>query len=65
LDRIQPDHAIISVGRGNQFGHPDPARMSQFIDRRIVVTMTMEEGAAWFTTDGRQWSRTAWRRPDQ
>jgi competence protein ComEC len=63
LDHVRPALAVVSVGRGNSFGHPDPECLSQFLQRRIVVAMTMEEGAVWLTTDGRQWSRTAWRRP--
>ncbi|MCU0453319.1 MAG: DNA internalization-related competence protein ComEC/Rec2 [Bacteroidetes bacterium] len=63
LDAVRPEHAIISVGRGNSFGHPDPHRISQLRDRRIDVAMTMEAGAVWFTTDGGRWSREAWSQP--
>lgn len=64
LDRVRPERAVISVGRGNSFGHPAPERLSLFHERRVVVTMTMEEGAAWLTTDGRHWRKNAWGRPD-
>lgn len=64
LDRVRPDRAVISVGRGNSFGHPAPERLSLFHERRVIVTMTMEEGAAWLTTDGRRWRKRVWGRPE-
>jgi competence protein ComEC len=64
LDRVRPEQAVISVGRGNSFGHPSPERLSLFHERRIIVTLTMEEGAAWLTTDGRRWRKHVWGRFD-
>lgn len=64
LDRVRPERAVVSVGRGNSFGHPSPERLSLLHERRVIVTVTMEEGAAWLTTDGRRWHQRVWDRPD-
>ncbi len=65
LETIQPSAAVISVGRGNSFGHPDPERMASLRARHVAPTLTMEEGASWFTTDGRSWRRRIWRRSNE
>jgi beta-lactamase superfamily II metal-dependent hydrolase len=44
LDATSPSAAIISVGDGNGFGHPDQSVISAMLDRGIEVHQT-ERGA--------------------
>lgn len=41
---VQPDLAVISVGRVNTFGHPSPSVIDRFRTLRIPVRMTAKEG---------------------
>lgn len=44
LDRIKPDMAIISVGKGNGYGHPKQMIVDRLMDRGIEIRRTDLEG---------------------
>ncbi len=44
LDRVRPEVALISVGRGNRFGHPDPEILHRLKGRGVPVHRTDQEG---------------------
>ena len=52
LDAVNPSAAIISVGAGNQHGHPHPEVLERLEERGIVVMRTDEWGTIVMATDG-------------
>jgi competence protein ComEC len=44
LEAVRPQKAIITVGSGNQYGHPHQETLSKFISLGIPVYRTDEEG---------------------
>ncbi len=58
LDKVAPTFAVISCGRGNQFGHPSAEVMERLRHRSIHILRTDTDGSIRFVTDGRslQWS---------
>jgi beta-lactamase superfamily II metal-dependent hydrolase len=61
LDAVRPAYAIVSVGRGNRFGHPSDSVLQRLRDRDITVTRTDEEGAVMMVSDGHAVRRVVWR----
>ena len=57
LDAVHPDLALISVGAGNPYGHPDPAVLARFDALHIPYLRTDQEGRITIDTDG----TTFWR----
>jgi len=57
LDRLRPRVAVISVGRGNDYGHPTPSTLAT-LERRsgLVVCRTDRDGAVTVDSDGRRLS---------
>jgi competence protein ComEC len=53
LRAFRPQLALISVGRGNTFGHPDPAVVARLRQLGAVVFRTDWDGAILLDTDGR------------
>jgi competence protein ComEC len=53
LDAVNPSYAVISVGRANEYGHPDADVLQRLSDRNIKVFRTDEQGTIVFTTDGK------------
>lgn len=47
LDAVQPELAIISCGRENEYGHPHEETLSRLEDRQILWLATAERGAVW------------------
>ena len=45
LDQVQPQQFLISSGRGNRFGHPDPEVVSRVEHRQIDIFNTAQQGA--------------------
>lgn len=45
LNHIQPNHAFISAGRNNTYGHPNEEVMSRLEEMNINIFSTVEEGA--------------------
>lgn len=53
LDRLRPRIALISVGRGNDYGHPAPETLAALADRpHLLVYRTDEDGTVVLETDG-------------
>jgi len=53
LDAVQPQLALVSVGRGNSYGHPSPEVMQTLAARQITVVRTDMVGTAVVRSDGR------------
>ncbi|GHS92505.1 hypothetical protein AGMMS50276_00540 [Synergistales bacterium] len=52
LREIMPKYAVVSVGRGNSYGHPDPDTMSRLRDAEVTVYRTDLHGDVTVTSDG-------------
>jgi beta-lactamase superfamily II metal-dependent hydrolase len=61
LDAVRPAYAIISVGRGNRFGHPSDSVLRRIRDRDITIARTDEDGAVIMVSDGQTVRRVIWR----
>ncbi|NUO91613.1 MAG: MBL fold metallo-hydrolase, partial [Dermatophilaceae bacterium] len=59
LDRVDGRLAVISVGEGNDYGHPAPATMKALQDRGFAVHRTDTEGDLAVVTDGTEVSVVA------
>ncbi len=53
LDAVQPRVAVVSVGVGNSYGHPDKSVMQSLLDRGVMVLRTDMLGNVVLRTDGR------------
>lgn len=53
LDAVSPSVALISVGRGNRYGHPSPEVVGTLARRQIAVVRTDIVGTVIIRTDGR------------
>ncbi len=51
---LDPDVAVISVGRDNPFGHPAPAIVARYLQSGALVFRTDVDGAITLETDGRR-----------
>jgi competence protein ComEC len=52
LDAVQPRLALISVGRGNRYGHPSPSVLDEFDRREVPILRTDRAGTTVVRTDG-------------
>lgn len=52
LERVNPEKAVISVGKGNKFNHPTEETINKLHDRNIETLRTDKEGTIKFKTDG-------------
>jgi len=49
LGQIHPQHAVVSVGPHNPYGHPAPLVIAAFAERGIPLYRTDHDGAVWVT----------------
>ena len=52
LDKVNPKYAVISVGKGNSYGHPNKGTMDRLKNKAIKVYRTDESGTIIATSDG-------------
>jgi beta-lactamase superfamily II metal-dependent hydrolase len=52
LDAVNPDYAVISVGKGNTYGHPSPTVLNRLASAGVKVYRTDESGTIVATSDG-------------
>ncbi|MCB2361971.1 ComEC/Rec2 family competence protein [Clostridium estertheticum] len=52
LDKVNPKYAVISVGKGNSYGHPAQRTMNRLKSKGIAVYRTDENGTIAATSDG-------------
>ena len=52
LREVMPTYAIISVGKGNSYGHPSEATLSKLRDADVIVFRTDLSGTIICTSDG-------------
>ena len=52
LDRTSPGVAVISVGEGNQYGHPHDATLDAYKKRNTAIFRTDKNGSVIATSDG-------------
>jgi len=53
LDAVRPAVAVVSVGAGNRYGHPDPGVLRRLGERGVEVFRTDRGGTVTIHTDGR------------
>lgn len=54
LRAVMPKYAVISVGEGNDYGHPTEEALSKLRDAKAELYRTDKQGDIVFTTDGRE-----------
>lgn len=59
LDAVNPSYAVISVGEGNDYGHPHAATMQKIKDRKIALYRTDKQKTVVLTSEGRTISANA------
>lgn len=52
LKAVSPKHAVISVGKGNSYGHPDQATLNKLSAGSVEIFRTDESGTIIATSDG-------------
>ncbi len=52
LDRVKPQHAVISVAKPSPFGHPHPEVITRLQSTNARIWQTSECGAITISTDG-------------
>ncbi|MBU1078182.1 MAG: MBL fold metallo-hydrolase [Spirochaetes bacterium] len=52
LSAVDPETAVIMVGKNNKFGHPTPSILASYEDRNIKLFRTDYDGDVTFITDG-------------
>jgi competence protein ComEC len=51
LDKVNPKYAVISVGKGNDYGHPHQEVMTRLEAKNIPVYRTDENGTIIASSD--------------
>ena len=64
LDLVQPETAVISAGKNNQYGHPHKGLIDRIQTRGVLVFRTDQTGAVRVLSDGKKY-RVAVRRKQQ
>jgi competence protein ComEC len=58
LDAVTPSVAVISVGKGNKYGHPTQETLDRLSAHDIKTLRTDQEGTIVFTSNGKEFVRT-------
>ncbi len=53
LNYLKPTYSIISAGKNNRYGHPNPEAMERLEKNSKVIMSTIDRGSITFITDGR------------
>jgi beta-lactamase superfamily II metal-dependent hydrolase len=53
LKVVAPKYAVISVGTGNNYGHPHKETLTKLANAKVQVCRTDQEGTLVFTSDGK------------
>ncbi len=53
LSAVSPKYAVISVGKGNKYGHPHKKTIKRFKDGNIEIYRTDKDGTVVFNSDGK------------
>uniref|UniRef100_A0A832HYT1 DNA internalization-related competence protein ComEC/Rec2 n=1 Tax=Eiseniibacteriota bacterium TaxID=2212470 RepID=A0A832HYT1_UNCEI len=61
LAALRPQRAVISCGRRNAFGHPDPRALARLAAAGAAVHRTDRDGAVWLEFDARGVRVVEWR----
>ena len=61
IDFVQPEIAVISVGKNNKYDHPSSTVLNRLIQRKIDIHRTDIEGALWLRSDGRSIKEIQWK----
>ena len=59
LDAVKPETALISLGAGNDYGHPHGVTLKKYESRGVKIYRTDLNGAITITTDGKDYSVVA------
>ncbi len=62
IDAVNPEVAIISVGKDNKFGHPSPSTIARYKERGIKIYRTDYYGDITVITDGNKYEIFAQRK---
>lgn len=54
LERVHPHYAVISVGTGNDYGHPAQVTLEKLLNFGVHIFRTDLDGTLVFTSDGNQ-----------
>ena len=54
LNEVSPDYAVISVGKGNAYGHPHEQPLSRLKQAGVTILRTDELGTIVARTDGKE-----------
>jgi competence protein ComEC len=63
LARVRPAFAIVSCGRHNRFGHPDPRTLARLRAVGAAIERTDTSGARWYELDAHGVCRVEWQHP--
>ena len=53
LDKVKPKYAIVSVGKGNKYGHPTKSTLDRLKGKKITTYRTDQHGTVVATSDGK------------
>ncbi len=62
LQRVRPEHVVLSCGRRNRFGHPAPSTLARLATTTAVIERTDVSGAIWFELTDEGVRRIDWQR---
>lgn len=62
LDAVRPEQAVVSLGAGNDYGHPHPETLSLLDRKRIPLLRTDLAGTISIVSDGKTWDVTTSKR---